>query len=318
MATITKITFDEILPIWRDQLWPGRVSPVETHSAMMYLSNDYSMANFECPAVFFGAFQSGKIIGVNSVHGCSDGTWRSRGLWVAPDYRGRNIGGELLASSIATAKDNGALFLWSMPRQTAWSVYRKCGFTLASEWTATETSAANAYAICHLDKIDSTPKVWLLDSPEGHAEQITELLRGKGVENIELVQVGPKITTSRLVEVVNTLTKEVQPADIVLCPWAISGDRFIDHLFEVLTQRCTVVAAAGNSGVSIDGWTPARVHSVITVGSLNKCGVRASHSNWSNEKSLKYSSGTNIEIGGKLYNGTSIAAANYTAKLLTT
>lgn len=275
------------------------------------------MANFDCPAIFFGAFAEDKLIGANSIHGCSDGTWRSRGLWVDPEYRVSGIGRELLRQSLTTATEMGALFVWSMPRKTAWNTYKACGFKLTSEWVETETSGANAYAVNYLGKNGGTPKVWLLDSVHGHATQITKLLQTRGVDNIELITVGPQITTGDLVEIIGKLAGVVDQTDIVLCPWAITGDHYIDELFSNLAQKCTVVAAAGNTGQSIDDYTPARVQAVITVGSINKSLKVASHSNYSHWKKLEYDYGTNIYIDGVPYNGTSFAAANYVAGVVT-
>jgi hypothetical protein len=36
LSAVQQITFQEILPIWRDKLWPERVSKIETHSVMTW------------------------------------------------------------------------------------------------------------------------------------------------------------------------------------------------------------------------------------------------------------------------------------------
>ena len=144
---IKLISYDEILPIWREKLWPGRTSEIETHSAMM-LMQPIEMKNFELPVEFIGFFLRGKLNGVNSVHKCADDTARSRGLWVEEEHRNYGIGHLLLIDTIERARNMGANALWSYPRKSAWHVYEKAGFFLTSEWEESETSEANAY--CYL------------------------------------------------------------------------------------------------------------------------------------------------------------------------
>lgn len=145
---IHQVAFSDILDIWKIQLWPGRKSPIESHSAMLMPPLDHSMKNFQLPVYFYGAFENDTLVGVNSAHGCADGSLRSRGLWVNPQFRGRGIGEALLRVVI----DNPAyLIVWSFPRSSAWPVYEKCGFKKISDWMPSETSEANAY--CSLLKL---------------------------------------------------------------------------------------------------------------------------------------------------------------------
>ena len=140
---IKTITWEEILPIWKTQLWPGRTSPIETNSAMCYL-NGHNMFNMSSLPTFFGHVVDGKIVGVNSGHPCVD-NYRSRGLWVHPDYRHQGIGRSLLKATIEQGFLEGFNLTWSYPRKTSWSTYRSAGFELSSNWQGSETSEANAY-----------------------------------------------------------------------------------------------------------------------------------------------------------------------------
>ncbi len=144
-----EISFDEIFPIWNNDLWPNRVSKIESHSAMVYLSDKFSMEQFTLPAWYFGVFNNGELLGVNSGHMCSDGSARSRGLWVSPDRRGHGHGLALLNMTSDRASVAGATAVWSYPRRTSWTTYRAAGFQLMSDWEESETSEANAY--CKLD-----------------------------------------------------------------------------------------------------------------------------------------------------------------------
>lgn len=139
---IRDISWGEIFDIWHNQLWPNRISPIETHSAMLYLGG-YDKINFKFHSSFIGYFLDNKLIGVNSGHKCNDGSYRSRGLWVDPEHRGQGIG-QMLLKQIIEFKGN-ATFVWSYPRQSSWNTYKAVGFQLTSDWQASETSEANAY-----------------------------------------------------------------------------------------------------------------------------------------------------------------------------
>ena len=142
---IKRITWKQILPIWKDQLWPHRKTTIESTSAMNFLSG-YSMENMKSVPTFFGYFIDNKIIGVNSGHRCADNSYRSRGLWVQTDHRKQGIGKLLLKATINCAVDEQCGMIWSYPRFTSWSTYSNLGFNLASSWHISETSNKNAFA----------------------------------------------------------------------------------------------------------------------------------------------------------------------------
>lgn len=149
---IVIINWEKVLSMWQQKLWPSRQSPIETHSAMIY-GGGYDMRNFDCQVIFLGWMIDNEIHGINSIHGCGDGSWRTRGLWVDSSYRGRGGGSNLLAESVKLAKINGATFLWSYPRQTSWKTYKKVGFKIQRQyntWQSSETSDANTYCIHYL------------------------------------------------------------------------------------------------------------------------------------------------------------------------
>ena len=87
---IIHITFEEILLIWRDFLWPNRISSIESHSAMNF-KGAYDLQNMVSNPTFFAFTIDNKIVGVNSGHMCHDNSYRSRGLWVFPQCRGNQI-----------------------------------------------------------------------------------------------------------------------------------------------------------------------------------------------------------------------------------
>ena len=140
---IIKISFDEIIPIWKQFLWPDRVSPIESNSAMRFLG-DYDIESMSTPASFFAYTIDNRIVGVNSGHLCKDNSYRSRGVYVFPEYRKSGVGTELLVATINQGRIEGASYVWSYPRQSSWNTYNSAGYELASDWELSETST-NAY-----------------------------------------------------------------------------------------------------------------------------------------------------------------------------
>lgn len=150
MQTIKEVSFDTILNIWQNRLWPNRSSAIESHSAMIYLNGRYNIQNMTQPVWFLGCYVNDKLVGVNSGHMCADGSFRSRGLWVDPEFRKLGLGQYLLLNTIEIAKQQNSNFIWSYPRRISWTTYSRVGFERTSDWDASETSDANAYCIIKL------------------------------------------------------------------------------------------------------------------------------------------------------------------------
>lgn len=142
---IRLISFDEILPIWTNDLWQGRISAIESNSAMCYLGG-YDMANMDTRPTFFAYYVDGEIAGVNSGHLCKDKHYRSRGLFVYEKFRGLGIGSKLLEATIEQGRIEDAILCWSFPRDTSWTTYQRVGFKLASEFSPGEIGK-NAYCV---------------------------------------------------------------------------------------------------------------------------------------------------------------------------
>lgn len=144
---IITIPFEEIYSIWNTQLWPTRESTIETHSAMNFLGG-YDIKNMISNPTFFAYKLDNKIVGVNSGHLCHDNSYRSRGLFVFPEYRKQGIGKMLLLATINKGRDECADYVWSYPKQSSWKTYESAGFNLASSW---ETSELDINAYCKIN-----------------------------------------------------------------------------------------------------------------------------------------------------------------------
>jgi GNAT superfamily N-acetyltransferase len=140
---IETITFEEILPIWRNHLWPDRTSTIESNSAMCY-KDGYDMFNMNTKPTFFAYKINNEIAGVNSGHMCKDNHYRSRGLFVFEKFRGMGIGTKLLIATIEQGRKENAHMCWSYPRDTSWKTYSSAGFLLDGEFSISETGN-NAY-----------------------------------------------------------------------------------------------------------------------------------------------------------------------------
>jgi hypothetical protein len=132
---------------------------------------------------------------------------------------------------------------------------------------------------------------------------------------IELVEIDKNFTVNQLFDTIYDLMPKVLPTDIVLCAWAIKANDNIDDLFNELASYCNVVAAAGNFRKPIENYSPVRAEKVIAVGTLNKTGLVAALSNYSNSKKIVWIPGTNYDVGYKVSSGTSVSAAIYAAFL---
>ena len=145
----TKISFEDILPIWENKLWPNRESAIEGISAMTwpYEGNPdpIDMKIFDYQPTFYGVFMDNKLVGVNSGHRTTDTQYRSRGIWVDPDYRKKGIAQLLFVLTEHQARIEKCEMMWSIPRKTALTAYTKFGFTTVGDFIVTETADANIY-----------------------------------------------------------------------------------------------------------------------------------------------------------------------------
>lgn len=142
---IHQINYETILPIWKNYLWPERISTITNTSAMRYLGG-YDIDNMSYTPIFLAYFINDKIAGVNSGHKCKDDGYRSRGLYVFPNFRKQGIGILLLNETIKVAEKELCNYVWSYPKQSSWKTYQTATFTLSSAWEISELGH-NAYCI---------------------------------------------------------------------------------------------------------------------------------------------------------------------------
>lgn len=146
---LIRLSFEQISDIWQNKLWPNRTSAIETHSAMTWPfegnPEQYDMNVFNYPATFWGVYIDNKLVGVNSGHKTTDTQYRSRGIWVDPEYRKQGIAQNLFLLTKHQAQLEKCEMIWSIPRKTALPAYTKFGFQTVGDYITTETSEANIY-----------------------------------------------------------------------------------------------------------------------------------------------------------------------------
>lgn len=130
---VEKITWRQCKEVWLRDLWKGRedVKPMssQTHDG----ENDISIYEQYEPT-FFGVKEHGEIIAVNSGHKTALKEYRSRGLWVQPNRRGRQLGKLLLQATIKQAIDEHSNIVWTMPRNDSLYTYETVGFERTGDW----------------------------------------------------------------------------------------------------------------------------------------------------------------------------------------
>jgi GNAT superfamily N-acetyltransferase len=141
---IKQISFTEVCELWK-QLWPNR--EIDTHSTMRYNDDPYPAIREMYEVTYFGYFDKNKLLGVNSGHATSRFHYRSRGLFVLPEYRKNGIGIELLKATIDKSKEENTKICWSIPRKQSINTYTTAGFIKDSHWFSTETNEENCIVI---------------------------------------------------------------------------------------------------------------------------------------------------------------------------
>ena len=112
---IREISFDDILPVWKNNLWVGRKSSINPVSTIQFLGS-YDLALKRSKPIFFGAFVDNEIAGVISGFKTSREMYRCRGIYVFNKFRRKGYSQRLFSSCEAQALKEGTMFIWSLPK----------------------------------------------------------------------------------------------------------------------------------------------------------------------------------------------------------
>lgn len=128
------LTFEEVVPFWK-KLWYPKVDIQKRSGRLLLFGFDRNIIIDDTIEVtYFGAEADGKIVGVNSGFSPKPLEYRSRGLYVLPEYRIKGISQILLQATENKAIEERHITLWSLPRITAIEAYRKFGFKILSDF----------------------------------------------------------------------------------------------------------------------------------------------------------------------------------------
>lgn len=84
--------------------------------------------------IFYKLTLGAELVGVNSGHLTSEFEYRNRGIWIAPEHRGKSLSHIFFEQSVIDARSFGCIVLWSLPRKSAIKTYTSFGFQIKSDW----------------------------------------------------------------------------------------------------------------------------------------------------------------------------------------
>lgn len=132
--TLKEVTFEDVLPVWKNKLWPGRESEIKSMSSMT-CDNGYDMSIYDSYEPYFWAvYFNDYIVAVNSGHQTSKHDFRSRGLYTDPSHRGHGLAKQVLNATVVKAKELGLSTVWTIPRKSSMYAYESIGFVRISDW----------------------------------------------------------------------------------------------------------------------------------------------------------------------------------------
>ncbi len=127
------VSFEDVLPLWSNKLWPERRSVIRPVSPIQVdLSYDPTILSYS--PHFFGLYYEQHMVGAISGYSTSRELFRSRGLYVDTAFRGLGVSQILFSKLSETAIDLGAHAIWTLPRKSAWPAYKKFGFYRITDW----------------------------------------------------------------------------------------------------------------------------------------------------------------------------------------
>ena len=161
MIEIRKIKWEAVRAVWEENLTNMSLEETSAMSCFKKRKQDpetmrldevahYDLENQKFIPTFWGAFHNDNLVGVNSGHMTLDRLYRSRGLFVFPEYRGQRTAQKLLLKTISQAYFEKAIACWSYPKRESWAPYNSTGFTHRGDtyYFRWETSLAGENSRC--------------------------------------------------------------------------------------------------------------------------------------------------------------------------
>ena len=143
---IRPISFEDILPLWANCLWPNRVSKINPTSCLKFLGGIDMTLKKSRPS-FWGFYVGDQLTGVCSGFLSSSTKYRVRGLYVDERFRRQGQAQFLFRACEKQALKESASALWSLPRRSAWGAYERFKFERVSDWLDEFEFGPNCFAI---------------------------------------------------------------------------------------------------------------------------------------------------------------------------
>ncbi len=125
---IIETDWTEVKPLWSEHLWPLRLPDYITPISSMIFCGGFDTDIKKNRPSFWIAEQDGVIVGTISGFKTADKQYRSRGIWIHQSVRGQGLSLELFRTVQDRAVEQQCNMIWSYPRLTALSAYKKFGF----------------------------------------------------------------------------------------------------------------------------------------------------------------------------------------------
>ena len=141
---------DTAIEYWKKYLWKDLEEIRHVSSMTIERGNNLKVYDLEYSRPqYIGAFDGNRIVGINSGHVVVNRIeYRSRGLYVHPDYRKSGIGQMLLKGVIDLSKEEDCYYSWSFPRKSSLKTYESVGFKKVSDWITKDVDfGPNCYVI---------------------------------------------------------------------------------------------------------------------------------------------------------------------------
>ena len=163
-----------------------------------------------------------------------------------------------------------------------------------------EASIVNLYTVTPDDFGDN----------KGHGTALASLIVGKTcgitnatVKNVKIYDANHETLQSEFLDALDSVINDhvVGTHSVLNCSWVIEKNEWVEHKLRILFSRgVSILAAAGNQGVSIEDVTPASMPEALTVGAYNKDLLPCNFSNYTGTSviSLTNNSSNHGELDG--------------------
>jgi len=149
--------------------------------------------------------------------------------------------------------------------------------------------------------------IWILDDLETHGPIMTRVIKDICASTSEIYNTNPS-DIFNLYDILKKFYDVVDKDDLVLIPWAVKADIYLDTLVYNIADKAQIFCSAGNDNSSVLNYSPTRLPNVRVVGCLNKSLKPTQVTNYGRDD-MYWVVGTSYDIDQATHSGSSISAA---------